>query len=75
VIGEGKVKVAFTVQSRMLPDNLYANGALKFAVGGFSDLEFNQPFSQLITGQAHGRPQCFEVLKILCRRPADMKFR
>jgi hypothetical protein len=75
VIGEGKVKVAFTVQSRMLPDNLHANGAQKFAVGGFHNLKFNQTFSQLIGGQAHERPQCFEVLKILCGRTADMKLR
>jgi hypothetical protein len=72
VIGEGKVKVAFTVQSRVLPDNLHADGTEKFAVNSFHDLKFNQAFSQFIVRQKHGRPQCLEVLKILCGRTADM---
>jgi len=75
VISKGKVKVAFTVQSRILPDNLHADGTLKFAVGGFGDLKFNQTFSQLTGGQAHESPQCLEVLKIFCSRTSDMKLR
>ena len=56
LIGKGKVKETFAVQSRVLPDDLYADGAKQFAVGSFSDLKFSRAFSQLIGRQKHGLP-------------------
>jgi len=59
----------------MLPNDLYANGAQKFAIGSFHDLKFNQTLSQFIGRQKHGCPQCFEVLKILCSCAPDVELR
>ena len=50
LVGESKVKETFAVQSRVSPDNLYANCTKKFAIGSFSDLKFNQMFFQLLGG-------------------------
>jgi len=73
MVGEGKVKETFAVQSRVSPDDLYADCTKKLAVVSFSDQKFSWPSPQLPGGQKHGFPQHFETLKIICRRAADAK--
>jgi len=41
-VGQGKIKVGFTVQSRVLPDDLHADGAKKSAVRSLNNLKFSQ---------------------------------
>ena len=71
VVGKGKIQVALAVQPRVLPDDLNANGAQQFAVGGFNHLKFRQPFFQFVGGQKHGPPERLETLPVVRGRAPD----
>ena len=73
LVGKSKVKETFAVQSCVSPDNLYADGTKKPAVGSFSDPKFSWPFFQPVGGQKHGRPQHLEVIKVIRCRATDFK--
>ena len=73
LVGKGKVNEPFAVQSRVPPDDLYANCTHKLAVGCLGDQKFSRPFSQLAGGQKHGRPQRLEALKVIRCRSTDFE--